>query len=104
HIILVERKSGGKWECGVGRRDRGRHRAGRVTGARESRATPALRFERVDGARLVVAAAGLRDVVLPPRGAAARARIDEVEGQRRVDLDVRMKTTRRLPRAEADAG
>src|SRR5258708_12517613 len=70
----------------------------------EARQAPRLRFIRVDRQGLVVASAGMDNVVdAAPERAAAPA-IENVEGERGVAVDGRMQRRRQLPRLETHAG
>src|SRR2546425_11549330 len=70
----------------------------------EARQAPRLCFIRVDRQGLVVASARMDNVVdAAPERAAAPA-IENVEGERGVDVDGRMQRRRQLPRLETHAG
>src|SRR5215469_1670899 len=70
----------------------------------EARQAPRLRFKRVDRQSLVVASARMGNVIdAAPERAAAPA-IENVEGERGVDVDGRMQRRRQLPRLETHAG
>src|SRR5215472_13489028 len=70
----------------------------------ETRQAPGLRFIRVDRQGLVVASAGMGNVVDAASERAAAPAIENVEGERGVDIDGRVQRRRQLPRLEAHAG
>src|SRR5215467_1133838 len=70
----------------------------------EARQAPRLRFIRVDRQGLVVASAGMGNVVNAAAERAAAPAIENVEGERGVDIDGRVQRRRQLPRLEAYAG
>ena len=70
----------------------------------EPREPPRFGFVRVDGKRVVVAAAGMRDVIRAAADRALRPAIDEIEVQRRLHADRRMQRGRGTPRTKAHAG
>src|SRR5215831_2179321 len=70
----------------------------------ETRQAPRLRFIRVDRQGLVVASAGMGNVVDAAPERAATPAIENVEGERGVDIHRRMQRRRQLPRLETHAG
>src|SRR5258708_28927479 len=70
----------------------------------EARQAPRLRFIRVDRQGLVVASAGMDNVVEAAPERAAAPAIENVEGERGVAVDGRMQRRRQLPRLETHAG
>src|SRR6516165_12398564 len=66
----------------------------------EARQAPRLRFIRVDRQGLVVASARMGNVVEAAPERAAAPAIENVEGERGVDVDGRMQRRRQLPRLE----
>src|SRR4030095_6591529 len=80
------------------------HAAGRVTMRPEARHTARFRFVRIDRKRIVVAAAGARDVIGAAAQRARRAGVDEIEHERRLHADRRMQRRGWMPRPEAHTG
>src|SRR5215467_11840421 len=76
----------------------------RIAEILETRQAPRLRFIRVDRQRLVVASAGMGNVIDAAAERAAAPAIENVEGERGVDIDGRVQRRRQLPRLEAHAG
>src|SRR5215471_3072816 len=70
----------------------------------EARQAPRLRFIRVHWQGLVVASARVGNVVDAAAERAAAPAIENVEGERGVDIDGRVERRRQLPRLEAYAG
>src|SRR6266850_3811033 len=70
----------------------------------EARQAPRLRFIRVDRQGLVVASAGMSNVVDATAERASAPKIENVEGERGVDIDRRVQRGRQLPCLEAYAG
>src|ERR1700720_2082050 len=70
----------------------------------EARQAPRLRFIRVDRQGLVVASARMGNVVDAAPQRAPTPAIENVEGERGVDVDGRMQRRRHLPGLETYAG
>ena len=70
----------------------------------EARAPPRLRLVGVYREGLVVAPARMGHVIDAAAERAAAPAVENVEGERRVDVDVRMQGVRQLPGLEAHAG
>src|SRR5262245_5140010 len=70
----------------------------------EARQAPRLRFIRIDRQGLVVAPARMGNVIDAAAERAAAPAIENVEGERGVDVDGRVQRRRQLPRLEAYAG
>src|SRR6185369_4092613 len=78
--------------------------SGRVAKALKASKAPRLCLVGIDREGLVVATAGMRDVVDTSAKRAATPAIIDIEGERRLHLDGRMQRGRELPRLEANAG
>src|SRR5499425_2070620 len=76
----------------------------RVAEILEARQATSLRFIRVNRQGLVVASAGMGNVVNAAAERAAAPAIENVEGERGVDIDGRVQRRRQLPHLEAHAG
>src|SRR5262249_24126871 len=76
----------------------------RVAEILKARQAPRPRFMRVHRQGLVVASAGMGNVVDAAAERAAAPAIENVEGERGVDVDGRVQRRRQLPRFEAYAG
>src|SRR5262249_50746527 len=76
----------------------------RVAEILEARQAPPVRFSGVHRKGLVVGAAGMGNVVAAAAERAATPAIENIEGERGVDIDGRVQRRRQLPRFEAYAG
>src|SRR5436305_3840981 len=78
--------------------------SGGVTQALEARKASRLCLVGIDGKGLVVATAGMRDIVDAAAQRATAPAIVDIEGEWRLHRHGRMQRGRQLPRLEADAG
>src|SRR5438046_3195717 len=70
----------------------------------EARDPSCLGFVGIDRKRVVVATARMDDVVRAAAERALRPRVDEIEGERRLNADRRVQRGRRTPCAKPHAG